>query len=230
MKDPRRPSRSRLSYDRLEPRRLLNADFALSLGVLTIDNYVDTNTIANDENLEIRFDSGTNSFIFELSDGNWFDGGSDTGSNILSVLATDLTDSLIINDSAAINFGVNFDTGVDAIDLSGLANQVTIGIGTGSLTDSGGAALTFGTLDVTASGAMTFGDDTDFNSTQVTFNSNGAVNIAEDSDVVVVGNNTANSLTLNSGGAISQNVGSSITVTTTSSFTAVGDICLTEAH
>ena len=230
MKKSRDSKRSRLGYERLEPRRLLNADLTLSLGVLNIDNFIDSNGTAGDETLAIRFDSGSNSFVFELNAGEeWIVNGSNIGSNIHTVAAGDLTDSLIIDDSANINFDLNFDTSVDAIDLSSLTGQVSIAIGSGALTDSGGAGLTFGTLNVTASGSMTLGDDTDFDAAQVTFNSTGAVSLDDDSDIAIAGANTANSLTLTSAATIDQAVGSSITVDTTTSLSATDDICLVSA-
>ena len=203
-----------LAYSQLEPRQVLNADFTFGAGVLDIDNFVDSNAIANDESIEVRFNAGTNEFEFVLSEGTWFDGGAiNTGSAILAINAGALNEVNIL-DSAAINFDVNFDT-VTNLDFSALGNGFDLDNGTGDVTDSGGGNLTFSSLNVQSSGSITLGDDTSFNATQIQFNALGDVQIDEDSDMEIFGNNTADNLTLTSTGSITDEDGSLTSIITT---------------
>ena len=121
----------RLRYDRLEQRRVLNADFGLFGSVLDIDNF----TQVVDEGLSIS-DNGTD-IQFQLDEGVFNSinnpGGIITGAgtSTISIAKADLANGVIQNifvDGLAIpGVDVDFVTNTDLSDLSGLFSIQTQG-------------------------------------------------------------------------------------------------------
>ena len=127
----------------------------------------------------------------------------------------------------------SFNTGTLTFSSSGTVNitedsdLVLVGDNTGtttSLTAIGGGVSDFGTGTSVNVGVLTLLGNTvslgagTFNATTINFNSTGAVNIAENSNMDLVGVNTAASATLSSTGALSNAGASDLTITGLGSF------------
>jgi autotransporter-associated beta strand protein len=146
--------------------------------------------------------------------------------NAIATTGIDL-DTAVANASLS-NSGVGSVTidELDALNLLSLlvssgAAAITSG---GTLTNSAGAALAVSGNGAFAAPAISLGnqvgDNLQFGS--LTFNSAGAVNIAEDGALQLAGSSTANSLLLNASGAMTNTAGASLTVAANASFNAPG--------
>jgi filamentous hemagglutinin family protein len=152
----------------------------------------------------------------------------DDASDVLSVtgqaILLSTTGDISIGALGTANFGaVNFNAagtvsireGSDtAIFATNLVNGLTL-TSTGTITDQAGTSLTVTNAASLSGTSITLGDDpgdtTNFGT--LTFNSPGTVSINENSDTMLTGTNTANSLTLTSAGSITDAAGTSLTVT-----------------
>ncbi len=115
---------------------------------------------------------------------------------------------VVVNETDAVELtGVNI-TGGGGLDLdaggaiSDAAGTTIAVAGNAALADAGGAGITLGD---------NVGDTTDFGT--LTFNSTGAVSIAEDSATELSGASSAGSVTLDSGGALTNAASASLAVT-----------------
>ncbi len=127
----------------------------------------------------------------------------------------DLTTTGAITDSTGTSLTVtdgSLMTATGAITLNDAATEV--------LSVGGNAAFSGTAITVGSAGAANFGS--------LTFTSAGAVTVQEDSDTALNGTSTANSLDLKTTGAITDNPGTSLTVTDGSSMTATGAITLND--
>jgi len=144
-----------------------------------------------------------------------------------------------ITDTGAVNGDTTFSVttgGGGDVTLSQLASNMVLGdISTtgnlsasttnGSITDSNGATIAVGMLASFSGGTgglITLGDNagdtTNFGTLR--FNTTGAVNITEDSAMVLENTSTANSLSLTANGSITDDTTGTVSVTTTSTLVA----------
>ncbi len=126
---------------------------------------------------------------------------------------------LVINSGGSITDQANTD-----IVVNGTANLNSPGAI--NLNDSAGDLLNI-TNKLTINGSsINIGGTGTFFAGELNFNSAGAVTIQEDNDMIVCGNNTANSLNLSSTGALSEQGNTSIVVTNDATFAAGGAVNL----
>ena len=197
---PERPTCA-LGHTKLEPRRLLNADFNLMGGALTLDGFTDAGGPIDSVTIS---QSGTD-FTFVLSDGVWLGDDSDPGVTLLAGDTTLQIDSSMVS-LTSILMDSNLTDGFD--------------IEFGDFSFSGG-------FDITSTGTL-FNDVTQISSTSIThvgtFDIDGATNIVlgetgNDFDVVNIENATA--VTLNDSTDIQF---TSLDSTANSTVTAGGDV------
>ncbi len=177
-----------LEFRRLEPRRVLSANFALGGGNLDLLNF------AAGTDLTVTYESVPNEYVFSLSAGTWTNDTTavDTGLSTLRVAEAALTGDLNIN--SLVNTGVlfdgNFTTPLNIADDD--IDNITIGT-LGAITNNAGTVLNLTTLQVTNSGSIDLGGKVgdEFNFGTLNFNSVGNVFITEQSDMTLVGANTA---------------------------------------
>ena len=139
-----------------------------------------------------------------------------TGANTAGILnLTSKTGS--ITDASATSITVD-----EGAQFSANGNIVLANTAGDVLSVGGNASFTSTNNDITVggAGAVTLGS--------VTFNSPGAVSITENDAMVITGANTAQTLSLTSGGTITDNAGTTIEVTDTASFQAAGDLTLAD--
>ncbi|MEQ9461396.1 MAG: filamentous hemagglutinin N-terminal domain-containing protein [Phycisphaeraceae bacterium] len=147
----------------------------------------------------------------------------DTGGAGITLDGINSFGSLTFNSTGAVSISQN-----DSIDLAGsnTANTLNLISVNGSLTDAGGADLTVtGLADFTIDNTITLDGTNAFG--QLTFNAAGAVAITESDATDLAGTNTALSLDLNSGGAITDAGGASLTVTQLADFADTGGAGIT---
>ena len=147
-----------LEFRRLEPRRVLNADFALSGSMLTLDGF----TEVAEENLAIYQDEA--SYQFQLSEGDWSNAGGSAGgitgagtsTLVVPFAAVDsLAGGILVDDSLSIALDV-----LGRSDFAGLSgpieyrdiNDLTLDVGVGGLEIDSLAIL--GDLSVTVAGPI----------------------------------------------------------------------------
>lgn len=158
---------------------------------------------------------------------------SGAGSNF--ILGNSGTDNIRFG---SLFFGTSGIVNISEDDSTALSGGTTLSAG--FLTLNSADAITDGsvnTLTVTNNASfsgttITLGDNANdnINFGSLTVNSTGAVSIAEDSATQVYGSNTASTLTLNSGGDITQSAGSTVRVTNNAYVNAGAyDIALTNA-
>ncbi len=192
----------------------MNAAFAVSGGnSLQLNNFTQTSA----ESLTVQ-DTGTGSYQFVLSDGNWSgtDGGGVTGnnSNTLIVDKTLINNSIQINDSANIDFGITFDSS----DFSGLSGSLDI-IGAGAVSQNLGTTLKVSTFNVDAV-SVSLGETTN-NFGAVTVNVAADATLADTDDITLGNVTTGSAFQVTSGGVmtLTGNVSSGGTVMLTASGT-----------
>ncbi|NIN35697.1 MAG: hypothetical protein GTO60_11670, partial [Gammaproteobacteria bacterium] len=210
-------------------------------GTLTLDGNADITSNNNDINITASdyitnnpnntdIDAGTASVTMtassgDLSVGNLQAGEFNVSNTELSKIIANTTNFETINPgnifidgvtSLATNGDITLTSG-DAVIFSSantFPNTLTVSAN-GTITDLAGTALSVTNLADLSGSSITLGDDagdtTDFGT--LTFNSTGAVSITEDSDTVITGSNTADSLNLVSGGALTDLAGTSLSVT-----------------
>ncbi|MEQ9454200.1 MAG: filamentous hemagglutinin N-terminal domain-containing protein [Phycisphaeraceae bacterium] len=147
----------------------------------------------------------------------------DTGGAGITLDGINSFGALTFNSTGAVSISQN-----DSIDLAGsnTANTLNLISVNGSLTDAGGADLTVtGLADFTIDNTITLDGTNAFG--QLTFNAAGAVAITESDATDLAGTNTALSLDLNSGGAITDAGGASLTVTQLADFADTGGAGIT---
>ncbi|HUQ25223.1 MAG TPA: filamentous hemagglutinin N-terminal domain-containing protein, partial [Burkholderiales bacterium] len=124
--------------------------------------------------------------------------------------------SLTFGSAGAVNIAEN-----SATSLSGTSTADSLILSsTGAITNVGSASLAVANNASITGTSINLGNQaTDsFNFGTLTYNSGGAVNIAEDSAMVITGTDTANSLVLASTGSITDAAATSQTIATTASF------------
>ncbi len=142
-----------------------------------------------------------------------------TAPTLVATAATGIDLDTTIGSLSATNAGAGNvlidDQGSLSIALLSVANGNAVITATGDLSDAAGA-----TISVNGNASLTgpnitlgdsVGDATNFGS--LTFHSTGSVTIVEDSATTLTGTNTANALTLASAGALTDQAGTSLTVT-----------------
>lgn len=178
-------------FRRLEPRRVLNASFALAGGQLDL-------LFQADSNLSISYDASAEQFEFTLSSGSWFDGATDTGSNSLLISDTDLTD--LLNVESTFITDVMFLAG-DAASLDSVRIDID-----GTISDQVGSDYTVsGLLTIVDASSTVLGDDVSdsWDIGSLTFENAGSLSVTVQNDLVVEGSNTASGdVFLASGGDI----------------------------
>ena len=171
--------RHKLSPRQLEPRRLLNAEFAFSLGTLTLDNF--TNDFAGLDQVEVAQAGATTTF--SLTDGVW--SGLDAAGITGDGLATLSVDTALLNVVDFIsNTGDQFDIEFNDLQLGGDVN--VSGTSTfGLVTQATGSAIDLDNLSITAADNICLtNDDNDLNTIEFTGVDNAEV--VDTDDLIVI--------------------------------------------
>ena len=178
-------SRSRLlRFESMEARLLLAADFGLSAGTLTLDNF----TQADSESLAVSEDG--NSYRFALSEGTWTTQDSPqsgialtSGDQVLeiekSLLSGGTIGEILVSDTAGIDFDVTFNN----INLQPLQGAFAL-LDVGHVGQAGGSIVQFGHFDVTAASVTLAESGNDFGSVRVTATA-GGVTLFDAGDIVL---------------------------------------------
>ena len=216
----------RLGHQKLEPRRMLNADFFLSGGGdLSLDNFVDTTPANND----LTISQSGSIYTLNLSDGVFAGSNSagltGAGTNTLSLdSSVETLTNLFLDSDTSDQFNIEFGD----FDLAGdvTISNSAMGASFGAVTQQAGTQFTLsGTLNVGGADFLTLQNlDNDFNVVTID-NSMGAA--VHDSNDINLGNITTISsgvLEISTGndGSIQQLTGTSIVASGDAAFDADG--------
>jgi hypothetical protein len=122
------------------------------------------------------------------------------------------TGSITFNSAGAVNIAEDSNMDIVGVNTGGTTNLSAIG----GISDTLATSVNVGGLTLGGT-SINLGGGT-FNATTINFNSTGAVNIAEDSNMDLVGSNTAASASLSSTGALSDSGASNLSITGLGSF------------
>ncbi len=122
------------------------------------------------------------------------------------------TGSLTFNSAGAVNIDENSSMLIAGVNTGGTTNLTA----SGGISDLGATSVNVGVLTLNGT-SIDLGSGT-FNATTLNFNSTGAVNIAEDSNMDLVGTLTAGSASLSSTGALTDATATSVSITGLGSF------------
>ena len=252
-KSSNNPNRDRdrlAGHSKLEPRRLLNADFSFVAagGALTLDGFVDS--VPADAN-RVELSQSGDDFIFTLEDGVWNNSGNGTptagislnmGMDMLTVDSSLVTlNSIFIDSTTADQFGIDF----DSFDFSGdISVSNSTGVEFSDVSQNTGTQLTTTpnamspnpTLDISGAALVSLGNTgNDFNIVAINDADDVVLN---DTNSIQLGNiNVASSaggldVSTDNSGDITQLAGTSIVVSGEANFDAdtSGVVGLREAN
>ena len=229
-------SRQLTGHQKLERRRLLNADFGFAGGELTLFNFDNSDDgVAN----QIQIEEVGNTYQVILSEGNWSTADSTTpvtgaGSNTLTLDNTGgILSSILAQSTTADSFDIQFGGMMGGFDFDG---DVTIeqsdGANFGSITQQAGSSFTqTGTLDITAADVVNLSETSnDFDI--VNIEDATTITLADANDLDTTAITATGDVVTTAGGNITLNgavVGGELTAITTSgdiNVNATGDLDL----
>jgi len=224
-------SRSRLlRFESMEVRALLAADFGLSGGTLTLDNF----TQVDSESLVVGEDGS--SYRFGLSEGTWaMQGSPQPGISLASngqvleieksLLAGGTISEILVSDTA----GIDFDVAFEDINLQSLSGALAL-LDVGHVTQTAGSFVRFGQFDVTAASVTLAESGNDFGSVRAMATA-GGVTLFDVDDILLGTPGQADTAGVNGGNYVVTALGT-ITVSADHTIDSIGDsaVSLTAAR